>query len=340
MNTTNPWYVAVDDTTVGPAETELVIRGIEQRKIPPEALVCPVGSAAWTPLATVADFHAAVVRSYPPPPPDSEEARSWIEQGFHFPSLGALPQFGRDAGDDEWDSETTPLPRSYLARTAAPSMPVVEAEEDLELAPDVEPEPLELARASMPVVETEAEEELAPEVDELPALELARASMPVVEAEEVLEPERDMASAVDIDVDVDVDLSLGIGAPPGIDWTERFQSYFLVGDAVELPEQRALLESLSAVSPETFRHDEALWNLALCLAFGSDVVGEAAARTFFSAVAEQGSAERLEWMSRTLLGQGFVPSGIPSEAGLRGCRRLRSSCPPALTRELPRELLQ
>jgi hypothetical protein len=204
---------------------------------------------------------------------------------------------------------------------------LVEAEEELELAPEIEPEP-ELARVSMPLVEAEEE------------LELARASMPVVEAEEELEPERDMVSAVDIDVDVDLGSGIGGGSAPDIDWSERFQSYFLVGAEVELPEQRALLESLSAVSPETFRHDEALWNLALCLAFGSDVVGEAAARTFFSAVAGQGSAERLEWMSRTLLGQGFVPSGIPNEAGLRGCRRLRSSCPPALTRELPRELLQ
>ena len=109
---------------------------------------------------------------------------------------------------------------------------------------------------------------------------------------------------------------------------------------MELPEQRALLESLSAVSPETFRHDEALWNLALCLAFGSEVVGEAAARTFFSAVTKHGGVERLEWMSRTLLSQGFVPSGIPREAGRRGCQRLRSSCPPALAPELPRELLQ
>ena len=45
------------------------------------------------------------------------------------------------------------------------------------------------------------------------------------------------------------------------------------------------------------------------------------------AVAENGSVERLEWMSRTLLGNGFVPSGIPAEAGRLAFRRLQSLCP-------------
>jgi len=320
MNTTNPWYVAVDDTTVGPAPTDLVIRGIEHRKIPPEALVCPVGTGTWRPLASVAEFHAAVVRSYPPPPSDSEESRSWIERGYHFPSLGALPQFSYDAadetsddrsgcsqttglfaddGDDDWDSDTT--------------LPTKASPDTLESAPDIEPE--------------------------APELELARASMADVEPEANVEARMDSASDIDVDIDDGLDdgadIDVAAAGAPAIDWSERFQSYFLVGDEVELPEQRALLESLASASTETFRHDEALWNLALCLAFGSDVVGEAAARTFFSAVAGQGSAERLEWMSRTLLGQGFVPSGIPVEAGRRACRRLRSSCPPAFARELP-----
>jgi hypothetical protein len=261
MNASNPWYVAVEETTVGPAPTELVIRGIEHRKIPPEALVCQVGTARWTPLAGVEAFHAAVVRSYPPPPPDSDEARSWAEQGYHFPSLGALPRF---AAPDEGELAAPPAPAPAVL--AAPG-----------------------ARAAIE----------------------------------------------DAEVSVDVDLE----EVPAIDWTERFHAYFLVGSEVELPEQRALLESLSAVSRETFRHEEALWNLALCLAFGSDAVGEAAARTLFATVLDQGGEGRLAWMSRVLLGNGFVPSGIPREAGRRACERLRSSCPPALARALPRELL-
>ncbi len=325
MNATNPWYVAVEDTTVGPAATELVIRGIEHRKIPPEALVCPVGTGTWRPLAAVAEFHAAVVRSYPPPPPDSEEARGWLAQGFHFPSLGALPQFSwlnGDSGDEEWDSDTTPTP----APRQASAVDLADEELHLDSAPCLDSAPgapdLEMARASVPEVEADLESEVEPE----PALP----------------PDLALASEPDVDVDVDVEPGLELAASdgPAVDWSERFQSYFLVGEEVELPDQQALLDSLSLASPETFRHDEALWNLALCLAFGSDVVGEAAARTFFSAVADEDSAERLQWMIRTLLGQGFVPSGIPREAGQRACRRLRSTCPPALAPSLPRELLQ
>ena len=93
MNESNPWYVAVGDSSVGPASTELVVRGIEHGKIPPEALVCEVGGSTWLSLATVEAFHEAVVRSYPPPPPDSEEAQLLARQGFRFPALSALPQF-------------------------------------------------------------------------------------------------------------------------------------------------------------------------------------------------------------------------------------------------------
>jgi hypothetical protein len=202
-------------------------------------------------------FHAAVVRSYPPPPPDSEDARRWMEQGFQFPQPAALPQF----------------------------------------------------EYALPMAETEASPSQA---------SAAAASHRI--------------SSSDLDVDWD-DPPVTTGAP-AIDWTDPFESYFLCGDEVDLPEERVLLESLSVVSPETFRHEGALWNLALCLAYGSDQVAAAAARAFFDAVAEQDARDRVEWMNRTLLSRGFVPSGIPVEAGRRGVERLRSSCPPALTARL------
>ena len=119
--------------------------------------------------------------------------------------------------------------------------------------------------------------------------------------------------------------------PAPIDWTDPFASFFLVGEDVVLPDEQALLGSLAAASRETFRHEESLWNLALCLAYGSDELGAAAARAFFEAVADQGDAERMEWMRRTLEGSGFVPSGLPEEAGRRAFERLRSTCPPALS---------
>ena len=104
------WYVAVDDTTRGPAPTELVIKGIEHRKVPPEAMVCAAGSGRWMPLSSVPAFHTAVVRSYPPPPPHSTEARQWLDQGFHFPPPAPLPRF-----DDGIAMEWRPGPRTSRA---------------------------------------------------------------------------------------------------------------------------------------------------------------------------------------------------------------------------------
>jgi hypothetical protein len=247
MNDSTSWFVAVDDTTAGPAPTELVVRGIEHRKIPPEAMVCAVGSRRWTPLASVEDFHAATIRSYPPPPPDSEEARRWLEHGFHFPPLAPLPRFA----DPLLDGAAQAGGRPGAPSDAGPSADEVEVEWD----------------------------------------------------------DADAASP--------------------IDWSDPFESFFLVGD-VELPDERALLGSLASASPETFREESALWNLALCLAYGSDEVGAAAARAFFRTVGEQGGSERLDWMNRTLRGSGFVHSGIPADAGRRAVRCLRSSCPPSL----------
>jgi hypothetical protein len=237
------WYVAVGDTTRGPAATDLMVRGIEHGKVPPEAQVCEVGTRRWVPLSSVPEFHAAVVRSYPPPPPGSEEARAWLAQGFHFPAPAPLPRFDDDVA--------TPA----AARAEALSLP-------------------------------------------------------------------------DIDIELDPDQD------PPIDWTDPFASFFLVGEDVVLPDERALLASLAVASRDTFLHDEALWNLALCIAYGSDAVAAAASRAFFDAVAAPGGDDRLDWMRRTLEGSGFVPSGIPEVAGRRAFDRLRSTCPPALSARL------
>lgn len=254
MNHANSWYIAVDEVTAGPAPTELVIRGIEHRKIPPEALVCRVGAGRWDPLAAVDVFHAAVIRSYPPPPPDSKEARRWMERGFNFPPLGALPRF------------------------------------------DI---PLDGAQAAAGAIR---EKEQARHAGSSDAVLLG-----------------------DAEVEVEWD---DVGAESPIDWRDPFEPFFLLGDDIELPEEQLLLRSLAAASRETFRDQGALWNLALCLAYGSDEVGAAAARAFFDAVAGQGGAERFEWMTRTLRGSGFIASGIPEEAGQRAVERLRSGRPP------------
>jgi hypothetical protein len=284
MNASNGWYVAVGDAKVGPVSTELVVRGIEHQKIPLEAFVCDVDGSDWVPLSAVAAFHAAVVQSYPPPAPDSEEAQLWMEQGFRFPLPGGLPKLALPA-----DGVAGPAASGAAVENEVPWDPGDEV-----LTPRMTPPPPPMG------------------VDEA-----ARAN-----------------GTSNADIHVDVDVSNPAGGD--INWSHRFQSYFYVDGAVELPDEKALLESLSSVSRDTFRQEEALWNLALCLAFGSEKVGTAAARAFFDVVTEEDSEERLAWMSRVLLAKGFVPSGIPPAAGRLAFRRLQSLCPPALTPKLPR----
>jgi hypothetical protein len=241
------WYVAVEHKTVGPVSTELVIKGIEHRKIPFEAVICAVGGTTWMSLASVDAFRDAVMRSYPPPPPDTEEARIWLSRGFDFP-------------------KPAPLPCIDLV-SSRPGLRPARCE-----APEPEPEP-----------------------------------------------------------EVQVDFE----APPGIDWSVEFHGFFLRGERVELPDEDELIDSLETVSRAVFRGDPAFWNLALCLCFGSDALAEAAARAFFEIVLAHGALDRLDWMKRTLLGQGFVSSGIPSSTGRSAVARLQRIYPEAL-RNTPR----
>jgi hypothetical protein len=346
MNYSESWYVAVDDITAGPAPTDLVVRGIEHRKIPPEALVCPVGARRWDPLASVPAFHAAVVRSYPPPPPESEEARRWMAQGFEFPPLAALPSFEYPLDDEAVTMGETPNPPPDTQQQPAL---VAGAEDDdwdeqtRRDAPVTVGEPPTPPASTPPASGTQSRPPAAPAAlttdddwdDETETVDAEPEPEAEEEAETLSPPV--VAAAAPPPAIPDEELAVewdDVTANAQIDWRDPFESFFLVGDAVELPEEEALLESLATASRDTFRDESALWNLALCLAYGSDQVGAAAARAFFSAVEEQGAVERLDWMSRTLLGNGFVHSGIPQEAGQRAVRRLRNSCPPSLTGRL------
>ena len=381
MNESTPWYVAVGDTSVGPVSAELVVRGIQQRKVPPEALVCEVGSAAWIPLASVEEFHAAVIQSYPPPPPGSVDAQFWLAHGFRFPQPAALPSLD----DPLYAARPTPAPHPPPApisagaalkrtlppvtppprRSASPSqtsaLPAVtppprrsSPPPQLGALPPAAPPP---ARRTLPPPSPPPRRSPIPPLPPAPTSSSGRMAPPVaaspVEAPPVEAPPVEAppvavlaetptpppsvavaprASASDIVVDLDIEEVI---PSPSIDWTERFQSYFLVGEEISLPDEDALLASLSCAPRDTFQHDEALWNLALCMAYGSDAVAEAAARTFWEVVAEQGNLDRLAWMDRTLLGNGFVPSGIPAEAGRRAHERLESVRPPALSENPP-----
>ena len=139
-------------------------------------------------------------------------------------------------------------------------------------------------------------------------------------------------------VELDIDITVDEIHEADVDWGRGFSAYFLVDSDVRLPEEHALLRSLSTVPHETFLHDEAMWNLALCLAFGSDVVATAAANAFFDVVTAHELHDRVEWMSRTLLSRGFMPSGIPHAAGYRGLAHLQNVCPAGLLPKLESEI--
>jgi hypothetical protein len=139
-------------------------------------------------------------------------------------------------------------------------------------------------------------------------------------------------------IDIDVDFSAEEPHVPVIDWNRGFADYFLVDAEVTLPDQDMLLRSLTSTDHETFLNDEAMWNLALCLAFGSNAVASVAADVFFDVVATHEQYDRIEWMTRTLLSRGFMPSGIPHPAGNMGIGRLRQACPPELLMQLESQL--
>jgi hypothetical protein len=146
----------------------------------------------------------------------------------------------------------------------------------------------------------------------------------------VLPPRTKADSDVDIPVDVDLDWDdeSDAGAhPETVDWSEPFVDQLEVANGVKLPPEPVLLRSLENTPRESLIPQDAMWNITVCVAFGSDQLARTAAKALFEAVQITGAVPRLEWIARVLLSKGFMPSGIPSEAGLRGVRVLRETCP-------------
>lgn len=111
------------------------------------------------------------------------------------------------------------------------------------------------------------------------------------------------------------------------DWSQQFCGYFEVGESFELPDQTVLVRSLAVASLDVLVQPEAMWNLAVCLALGSDTLARAAAEAFFRIMMAYPDRDRLDWMARVLLSRGFLPSGIPLAAGERAVRLLEAHCP-------------
>jgi hypothetical protein len=210
------WYVAVEDRTVGPVTTELLLAGLTHGRVPTSARVCPVGGDQWLDVAHVPPFNETVNQDLSGP------------------------------------------------------------------------------RAKMP--------------------------------------------SEGLHIDVDLDDMFGPARPPSFDWQHPIVHFGRINGHVALPEPQILVDSLATVHDTVLIQKDSMWNLALCLAFGPDQVAEEAARAFFRVYNQHRGTDRLEWMVRVLLGRGFLPSGIPAEAGRRGLSVLQACCPPQMLGQFARAM--
>ncbi len=306
MNEQNQWYVTIEGNAVGPVSTDLVVRGIKHKKIATNAFVCVVGASEWQSLLDVAEFYDA------------------LAEGGLLEAVPARNGYHHDVRGIE--IAATPKPADTEVDVAAPLKNADEEEESDTTASFSSKRPHELAAADQQEVPAE---HASPSADHASDLEPrnGKPAAPMLEG-------RPRFPSMELEIDITVDDM----HESSIDWGRGFSAYFLVDSEVKLPDAHALLHSLASVPRETFLHDEAMWNLALCLAFGSDTVASAAAAVFFDVVTAHELHDRIEWMSRTLLSRGFMPSGIPHEAGYRGLAQLQSVCPPGLQPKLEREI--
>ena len=308
MDEQQQWYVTVAGSAVGPVSTDLVLRGIKHKKIATEAYVCIVGADEWQALTDVPEFHGALKEH------------------------GLLPEVAdtlTNADEDDESDATAP----FSNRPSMPMPPIVDEQSAApEPAHDEQSEITQVvallhSRPGHEVAIHEATEDTAHYESGEPHngkhVDVPLLSRPPMHS---------------IDIDVDFSHDEPHEPAPAIDWNRGFADYFLVDAEVTLPDQDVLLRSLTSTPHETFVHDEAMWNLALCLAFGSNAVASVAADVFFDVVMAHQLHDRIEWMARTLLSRGFMPSGIPHPAGNMGIGRLRQACPPELLMQLESQL--
>jgi hypothetical protein len=58
----NWWVTQGDRQPVGPVSTELLLAGIEARKVPRDALICEVGGSQWKWIGDIAPFTEALAK--------------------------------------------------------------------------------------------------------------------------------------------------------------------------------------------------------------------------------------------------------------------------------------
>jgi hypothetical protein len=347
MNEQVQWYVTIAGNAVGPVSTDLVLRGIKHKKIATEAYVCVVGASEWQALTDVPEFHGALRENGLLPsdgieshPANNNESSS--QQGARWSAPMASGEVLRNVEEEE-ETETTsqfPTSRASYAEAELVQTPYVaqgnnEHSEVTHVARLSSRPPAASEDSSRAEATALPERSTASAIDtDAPSHEPLAASEPLNDARSPELPVREPAASIDIDIDLNMDEP----EAPGIDWNHGFAEYFLVNADVTLPDDQLLLRSLATTPHETFIHDEPMWNLALCLAFGSNAVASVAADVFFDVVTAHALPDRLEWMARTLLSRGFMPSGIPHPAGNRGIGRLRQACPEEIRLQLESQL--
>jgi len=95
------WWVGRSGADpVGPVSTETLIRGVKEKKVPPNALVCRVGAQQWQPLTQVSDLWEKI---------NADEARATlVEQPHVAPVTDSMPAADSLAdADSDSDDEAT-----------------------------------------------------------------------------------------------------------------------------------------------------------------------------------------------------------------------------------------
>jgi hypothetical protein len=315
------WYLAVGERSLGPISTDLVARGIRSGKVPVTAWVCQVGAETWSALSSFSEFHEVV---------EAVSGPSGVI-GVVAPVQGA---HAVEAEDGAGQRELLPYEQQANQIDPQQNASLASVAEDKPLAHSSETEAQESGHNVFSSVFGDSDQERA-SANSYSDISGQREIDPAIRKEAaaaIAEP----SGVDDLGIDITFDEEHG-----SIDWNERFQSYFLVGSDVQLPEEEKLLRSLHETPKSTFVHDEALWNLALCLAFGSEAVADASAFKFYESldvdIEAKRASERVEWICRTLLSKGFMPSGIPRMEGNRGVDVLRRACPDRLRAVLDKE---
>jgi hypothetical protein len=338
------WYLAVGDRSIGPLTTELVAKGIQSGKVPLTAWICQVGASSWSALSSFGEFQDIVDRVLAAEVPANQQSAGRPEPGASVSSESSTSRGTRGERLASESAETASTTDEDEATGKRGTLPYEQTEPDETCVNDAEngqPDFVTSAPSVLPV-DVSGSGVARHELSSISEGSGPREALPELGGnvgEAVGEAHAATIGAFDAHDDLGIDITFDEESDRAVDWNERFQSYFLVGTEVELPEEERLLQSLSETPRSTFLHDEALWNLSLCLAFGSERVAATSAKTFFDAVGVEHGPERIEWICRTLLSKGFMPSGIPRSDGMRGVELLREACPVELMDVLTREAL-